>query len=130
MPGLILRLAPHEEVLVNGAVLKNGVRRTQISVVSREATVLRLRRAIAPDEAATPCLRAYYVAQLALSGALDHDAAAEILDAALSELRSSAATPEEDALFVRAQTELAARRFYGVLRALGEATRPQDGERV
>lgn len=68
MSGLVLKLAPNERVLINGAVIENGDRRTKIAIKTPNANVLRLRDAIHPDSARTPVSRALYIAQLILSG--------------------------------------------------------------
>lgn len=68
MSGLVLKLAPKERVLVNGAVIENGDRRTRMSILSPNASILRLRDAIHPEEATTPVKRICYIAQLVLSG--------------------------------------------------------------
>lgn len=68
MTGLILKLAPHERVLINGAVIENGDRRSRFSIVTPNANILRLRDAIHPEEVRTPVRRVCYIAQLVLSG--------------------------------------------------------------
>jgi len=68
MSGLVLKLSPKERVLINGAVIENGDRRTRISIVSPNASILRLRDALHPDEVNTPVRRVCYIAQLVLSG--------------------------------------------------------------
>ena len=68
MTGLVLKLAPKERVLINGAVIENGDRRTRFAVVSQDAHILRLRDAIHPEDANTPVRRICYVVQLVLSG--------------------------------------------------------------
>ncbi|MFN3273888.1 MAG: flagellar biosynthesis repressor FlbT [Paracoccus sp. (in: a-proteobacteria)] len=71
MSGLVLKLAPNERILINGAVIENGDRRSRISIKTPNVKVLRLRDAIHPDEAQTPVSRACYIAQLVLSGDAD-----------------------------------------------------------
>lgn len=71
MTGLILKLAPGERVLINGAVIENGDRRCRISIRTPNASILRLRDAIHPDDVATPVARVCYDAQLLLSGDAD-----------------------------------------------------------
>ncbi len=71
MSGLVLKLAPKERVLVNGAVIENGDRRSRLSIVTPDAHILRLRDAIHPDQATTPVRRVCYAAQLVLSGDVD-----------------------------------------------------------
>jgi flagellar protein FlbT len=71
MSGLVLRLAPNERVLINGAVLENGDRATKIAIKTPDVNVLRLRDAIHPDSARTPVSRACYMAQMILTGDAD-----------------------------------------------------------
>lgn len=71
MSGLVLKLAPNERVLINGAVIENGDRRSKIAIKTPNANVLRLKDAIHPDRACTPVARACYIAQLILSGDAD-----------------------------------------------------------
>lgn len=71
MSGLVLKLGPKERVLINGAVVENGDRRSRITVLTSKAYILRLKDAIHPDEANTPVRRACYLAQLLLSGEVD-----------------------------------------------------------
>lgn len=68
MSGLVLKLAPKERVLVNGAVIENGDRRSRLSIMTPDAYILRLRDAIHPEEANTPVRRVCYATQLILSG--------------------------------------------------------------
>ncbi|WCR11364.1 flagellar biosynthesis repressor FlbT [Paracoccus stylophorae] len=71
MSGLVLKLAPNERILINGAVIENGERRTRISIKTPNVKVLRLKDAVHPDAATTPVARACYIAQLILSGDAD-----------------------------------------------------------
>ena len=75
MTGLVLKLGPHERVLINGAVIENGDRRSRLAVMTPNARILRLRDAIHPDQANTPVRRVCYVAQLVLSGDAEPEAA-------------------------------------------------------
>lgn len=68
MSGLVLKLSPKERILINGAVIENGDRRSRLSIVTKDANILRLRDAIHPDEATTPVRRLCYAVQLVLSG--------------------------------------------------------------
>lgn len=68
MSGLVLKLSPKERLLINGAVIENGDRRSRLSIVSPNANILRLRDAIHPNDANTPVKRACYAIQLVLSG--------------------------------------------------------------
>lgn len=80
MSGLVLKLNPKERVLVNGAVIENGDRRSRLSILTPNANILRLRDAIRPDEVTTPVRRVCYIAQLVLSGDVtEEDAKLQIL---------------------------------------------------
>jgi flagellar protein FlbT len=69
--GLVLKLGPHERVLINGAVIENGDRRSKLAIMTPNAHILRLRDAIHPEEVTTPVRRVCYIAQLVLSGDAD-----------------------------------------------------------
>ncbi len=71
MSGLVLKLGPRERVLVNGAVIENGDKRSRLSIMTPDAHILRLRDAIHPREVTTPVRRVCYIAQLVLSGDAD-----------------------------------------------------------
>ena len=73
MTGLVLKLGPHERVLINGAVIGNGDKRSRLAIMTPNANILRLKDAIHPEEANTPVRRVCYIAQLVLTG--DADAA-------------------------------------------------------
>ena len=68
MSGLVLKLSPKERVLINGAVIENGDRRSRLSIMTPDANILRLRDAIHPEDAKTPVRRLCYAMQLVLSG--------------------------------------------------------------
>ena len=75
MSGLVLKLSPKERVLINGAVIENGDRRSRLSIVTPGANILRLRDAIHPEEVTTPVKRVCYIAQLVLAGDADPETA-------------------------------------------------------
>lgn len=75
MSGLVLKLGPKERVLINGAVIENGDRRSRLSIMTPNAHILRLRDAIHPQEVNTPVRRVCYIAQLVLSGDADPEEA-------------------------------------------------------
>lgn len=68
MSGLVLSLKADEKFLVNGALVQNGSKRSQIRLPDNSVNVLRLSDCLHPDEINTPVRRAYYLAQLILSG--------------------------------------------------------------
>ena len=71
MSGLVLKLGPHERVLINGAVIENGEKRSRLAIMTPHANILRLRDAIHPEEVNTPVRRVCYISQLVLSGDAD-----------------------------------------------------------
>lgn len=71
MSGLVLKLGPHERVLINGAVIENGDKRSRLAIMTPNAHILRLRDAIHPEAVTTPVRRVCYIAQLVLSGDTD-----------------------------------------------------------
>ncbi len=79
MSGLVLRLKPHEKVLVNGVILQNGEKAAKIRVRSNDVRILRTRDALEPEDANTPLKRIYYIAQLALAGEADQEEAKQQL---------------------------------------------------
>ncbi len=86
MTGLVLKLNPGERVLVNGAVIENGDRRSRIAILTPNANILRLRDALHPSEADTPVRRVCYIAQLVLSGDADPRAASKQLLSGIEQL--------------------------------------------
>ena len=68
MSGLVLKLSPKERVLINGAVIENGDRRSRLAIMTPGANILRLRDAIHPEDAKTPVRRVCFAVQLVLSG--------------------------------------------------------------
>ena len=118
MSGLVLKLYPKERVLVNGAVIENGDRRSRLSILTPNANILRLRDAIRPDEVNTPVRRVCYIAQLVLSGDVaENDAKLQILRGI--EQLSQALRDDDSRKHLDAATEAVGRLdFYRVLKAL------------
>lgn len=80
MTGLVLKLGPHERVLINGAVIENGEKRSRLAIMTPNANILRLRDAIHPEAVNTPVRRVCYIAQLVLTGDADpEDAKMQLL---------------------------------------------------
>ncbi len=118
MAGLVLKLNPRERVLVNGAVVENGDRRSRLSILTPNANILRLRDAIKPDEVNTPVRRVCYIAQLVLSGDVtQEDARLQILRGI--EQLSQALRDDDSRTHLNAATEATnGNDFYRVLKAL------------
>ncbi|MEM8595192.1 MAG: flagellar biosynthesis repressor FlbT [Pseudomonadota bacterium] len=118
MPGLILKLRAHEQILVNGVVMQNGERNTRLIIKTPDAKILRLRDAIHPDEVDTPVKRVCYVAQLLVAGETPAEKAVPELTRGIAQLAEALqGVPTGDALD-EARRALAAENFYGCLRHL------------
>lgn len=118
MSGLVLKLGPRERVLINGAVIENGDRRSRLSVVTPDANILRLRDAIHPDEANTPVRRVCYAAQLILSGDSDVGAARLPLLRRIEELSQVFTDPDSRNHLAEATDALIRDHPYQCLKAL------------
>lgn len=118
MSGLILRLRPFEELLINGVLVQNGDRKTQLRIKTEDASILRVRDVMRPEDATTPERRAYYIAQLAVAGELAASEARTILAAALQQLAASHSSRRETEAIARAASELENGRLYSVMRSL------------
>jgi flagellar protein FlbT len=126
MSGLVLKLAPKERVLINGAVIENGDRRSRLSIVSPNVNILRLKDAIHPDEATTPVRRVCYVAQLVLTGDVAPEEATRDLSRGIGQLKSVFTDSESRACLEDAESSLAQSRFYQVLKALRQLLGRED----
>lgn len=118
MSGLILKLGPKERVLINGAVIENGDRRSRFSVITPNANILRLRDAIHPDQVNTPVRRVCYIAQLVLSGDVDPTEAKHQMLRGIEQLGQAIADPDSRILFASATTFVLEGQFYQALKAL------------
>ncbi|HAY08101.1 MAG TPA: flagellar biosynthesis repressor FlbT [Hyphomonas sp.] len=81
MSGLVLKIAPGERFIVNGATLENGDKPARIRITDTNARVLRCRDAMRPEEINTPVKRIYYAIQLLITGDLDAADAMPAIDA-------------------------------------------------
>jgi len=118
MSGLILKLSPKERILINGAVIENGERRTRLSIRTPDANILRLRDAIHPDEVKTPVKRVCYAVQLVLSGDSDPDETYLKLMRNIEELSRVFSDADSQRCLSQATTSLASGDHYRCLKAL------------
>ena len=118
MSGLVLKLGPKERVLINGAVIENGDRRSRLSIVTPNANILRLRDAIHPEEVNTPVRRVCYIAQLVLSGDADKEEAKLQLLRGVEQLSQVFTDPDSRALLATASQEILDDQYYQALKAL------------
>lgn len=118
MSGLVLKLAPRERILINGAVIENGDRRGRFSILTSGANILRLKDAIHPEEATTPVRRVCYIAQLVLSGDVSPEDAKLQLIRGIEQL-SQALTDHDSGQHLSCATEaVLAGQYYQALKAL------------
>jgi flagellar protein FlbT len=118
MSGLILKLGPKERVLINGAVIENGERRSRFSVITPNANILRLRDAIHPEEVYTPVRRVCYIAQLVLSGDADAEEARPQMLRGIEQLSQALTDPDSRQAFNAATDAVLDGQFYQALKAL------------
>lgn len=126
MSGLVLKLAPNERVLINGAVIENGDRRSKIAIRTPNANVLRLKDAIHPDRAGTPVGRACYIAQLILSGDASPAEGKRQLLLAIAQLAQVFDTAAGQAALLEAKTSVEEGAIYPALRRLREFLPQED----
>jgi flagellar protein FlbT len=118
MSGLVLKLAPNERILVNGAVIENGDRRSRLSIMTPNAHVLRLRDAIHPDEVTSPVRRVCYIAQLVLSGDADPGEARLQLLRGIEQLSQALKDPDSRTLLAAATAAVRDAQHYQALKSL------------
>ncbi|QPM91296.1 flagellar biosynthesis repressor FlbT [Pseudooceanicola algae] len=118
MSGLVLKLSPKERVLINGAVIENGDRRSRLSIVTPNVNILRLRDAIHPEEANTPVRRVCYATQLVLTGDADPTESRHQLLRRIEELSQILKDPDSRALLATATEAVVNDQFYQCLKAL------------
>lgn len=118
MGRLVIKLAPKERVLINGAVIENGDRRARISIISGESNILRLKDAIHPEEATTPVRRVCYATQLVLTGDTDPESSRLSLLRRIEELSQVFSDPDSRASLALATNALMSNQHYKCLKAL------------
>jgi flagellar biosynthesis repressor protein FlbT len=118
MGGLVLKLGPHERVLVNGAVIENGDRRSRLSILTPNANILRLRDAIRPDQVTTPVRRVCYIAQLLLSGDADEDQGRHQLRRGIEQLSQALTDPDSRSHLSEATEAVTTGDFYRAMKKL------------
>ncbi len=118
MSGLVLKLGPGDRILINGAVIENGDRRTRLSILTPNANILRLRDAIHPEQVNTPVRRVCYIAQLVLSGDAEPGVARQQLLRGIEQLSQVLRDSDSREALSAATQALGAGQFYQVLKAL------------
>jgi flagellar protein FlbT len=99
-------------------VIENGDRRARLSIRTPNASILRLRDAIHPEEAKTPVSRVCYAAQLILTGDCDPEDARLPLLRSIEELSQVFTDSDSRAVLAEATDALLAAHPYRCLKAL------------
>lgn len=118
MTGLVLKLAPRERVLINGAVIENGEKRSRFAVLTPNANILRLRDAIHPGQVNTPVRRVCYVAQLVLSGDADPKEARQQIVRGIEQLSQVFTDQDSRAQLTAATEAVLDEQYYQAMKAL------------
>lgn len=118
MSGLILKLSPKERVLINGAVIENGDRRSRFRIMTPNANVLRLRDAINPEKVNTPVRRVCYMTQLVLTGDVDPDGVQSEILAQINQLKTIFLDQDSKNYLTKAANALVQNQYYYCLKAL------------
>jgi flagellar protein FlbT len=105
-------------VLINGAVIENGDRRSRLSIVTPNANILRLRDAIHPEEVTTPVRRVCYIAQLVLSGDAEESEARMQILRGIEQLSQVFTDPDSRSQLGMATDQIVAGNAYQALKAL------------
>ena len=118
MAGLVLKLGPRDRVLINGAVVENGARRSRLAVMTPNANILRLRDALHPEDAKTPVRRVCYIAQLVLSGDADAADAKHQLLRGIEQLSLALTDHDSKSCMALATSAVLDEDYYKALKAL------------
>ncbi len=118
MSGLVISLKPNERFLVNGALLLNGDKRSQICIPNDDVFVLRVSDALHPDEVDTPVKRVYYAVQIILSGDGNADALGGDVKSGLDALQAVFDGTPMSPTLEKAQKAFEKGRYYSVLYTL------------
>lgn len=118
MSGLVLKLSPKERVLINGAVIENGDRRSRLSIMTPDAKILRLRDAIHPEAATTPVRRLCFAVQLVLSGDNTPDQAQQGLLRQAEQLSQVFQDSDSRKLLAEVTDAIIGQRHYSALKFL------------
>ncbi|MFN3312055.1 MAG: flagellar biosynthesis repressor FlbT [Hyphomonas sp.] len=120
MSGLVLKIAPGERFIINGATLENGDKPSRIRIIEGDARVLRLRDALHPNDVNTPVKRVYYAIQLLITGDVDEVEALPAIDAQCVQLLDVFGTIDGE-MIPTLRAMLARRNYYSALCHLRQA---------
>lgn len=104
--------------MINGVVLQNGDKRSNVVVVTEDVNVLRLRDAIHPNEVTTPVSRVCYIAQLVLAGEADPLEATKQLLSGIEQLSQVFTDSDSRTNLNSATLNVTSGKFYQALKCL------------
>ncbi len=130
MAGLALKLAPKEQVLINGVVIENGPKRAQLLIKTDNASVLRLRDALDTSDVIGPASEAYFTAQKCVAGEISPEDAEKALAPLLQKLSSLGYDDACQSAIHTAQRNLSDSNLYRVMRCLRPLVEKEKGNTV
>jgi len=114
---LKISLRPHEKIVIAGAVIKNGGKRSDL-VIENKVPILREKDLMREEDADTPCRRIYFVVQLMY---LDESSLEKYLELYWQMVKDVlAAAPSMTGLLDRIGEKLLAGNYYQALRTAWE----------
>lgn len=114
---LKLRLRPHEKAILNGVVIENGGRATDI-LVHNFAHILRDPDVMQEEQADTPSKRCYFAAQLMLIDPANAQQYRAVFDGFLNDLKGAFINPDILARLDEADQSVTEGNYYKALRTL------------
>lgn len=114
---LKIKLKPHEKAIINGAVIQNGPRATEI-IVQNFAQILREPEVMQEEEADTPAKRTYFMAQLMLMDPQNAASYRPQFERYLTELHDALINEDVKTRLMEARGVADSGNYYGALRAI------------
>lgn len=114
---LKIKLKPHEKAIINGAVIQNGPRATEI-IVQNFAQLLREAEVMQESEADTPAKRTYFTAQLMLMDPQNKSEYEPAFERYCAELQNALINPAVKARLAEALEAANSGNYYAALKAI------------
>lgn len=111
---LKLSLKPEEKLVINGAVIANGDRRTTL-VVHNKASILREKDIMQEDQVNTPVSRVYFPLMLMYMEPAKDVQYYDEFAARIAELMTAFSTPEAIELCVKVSKDVLEKNYYRAL---------------
>ena len=125
---LKLTLKPREKFVLNGGVLTNGDRRSDL-IIENQVSLLRERDVLQPDEADTPMKRIYFtIMMMYLDGGLEGEYYAQFTDL-MTDFMCAVTTKEVVEKCHRIMDDVHEQRFYTAM-MMSKSLLPFEKERL